>query len=277
MGCGKYFGKRQIEYIEGVPYCTDCKATGMELKHTLESERDAILRGAVEEEYVEKDKWEKAYSSSSMVSVTPERVAKLPYTIPLGGMEASLFQRVLSRTIDYLLVLFVIVSLDLLFHLSLVARWIFGDLGIPEGAYQYSTLFDPQGWIILTDHSNAARKILFLVVGLLFAYRTFCFLVGQRTLGQLFMGVFLATEKGKYPTRGARLLKGVSASLGDAALVGPVLDAAAYLMTTPKVSFSDAIGGIRAVRNDEWRATAKKLLDRATVQRIEPNRPTESY
>jgi hypothetical protein len=189
----------------------------------------------------EEDKWERAWSSKQMVNVTPENLAKLPHPIPINGLQATLFSRIYGRLLDYVFIAFGLMIVDMTIHLSVVASWIFGDLGIEPSGYQYSNLLDPEGQKLLFSSSEVLRKVA--LFGFLFAglYRVLFFVIFRRTLGQSFAGVMYTDPRGHFPGAGARLIKGVVSSLSDAALIGPLIDAVVYNVSRPQACISDAV------------------------------------
>ena len=264
MGCGKYFNKRAVELIEGVPFCAECKSAGGEFRMTIQAERETLrnLQGLPEG-----DKWEQAWSSKGMINLTPERLAKFPHPIPLEGIEAGLPERVCSRLLDYFFASFGVILLDAFFHLTVVTGWIFGDLGLAAGDYQYPSLLDPMGRDILWEHPAVAKKVFLLVIIVIGLYRLSLVLTIRRTLGESFAGIMLTTPSGRFPGFGSRFLKVVVTTLSDAALIGPLVDGVVYLLSRPPVSASDAIANMRAVRYEPWKATAIEMIHRLSITR----------
>jgi hypothetical protein len=266
MGCGKYFAKHQLQFIDGIPFCDGCKAAAGEFKNTLQAERDSILsqQGLP---ISEEDKWERAWSSKDMVNITPQKLAKLPHPIPINGLQAPLWSRIYGRLLDYVFVGFGLMILDMIFHLSVMASWIFGDLGIQPKDYQYSNLLDPEGQRLLFSNMEVLRKIAlfaFLFAGL---YRLLFFILFRRTLGQSFAGVMYTDARGHFPGIGSRFVKAIVSSLSDAALIGPAIDAVVYSVSRPQACVSDAVAGMRAVRYDRWKGMAADILHRMSEAR----------
>ena len=267
MGCGKYFPTQAVIVVEGVHFCKDCKEAAEEFRQTVQAERDAFQE---DDSLLSPplDKWERAWSSSEMVSITQERLNRLPHPIPLTDIEARLMQRLLSRALDFFFVAFALFVLDVALHLTVVTGLVFGELGLEPGDYQYPNLLDPSGWTILTSNPQVLRKVGLFAVLLLGLYRLFFYLIARRTLGQSFAGVMLATPGGRYPGLGSRFVKGLVSTLSDAVLIGPLLDLVFYSVTKPKVTLSDAVANLRAVRYEEWKKGARNLIHRTSITRI---------
>lgn len=266
MGCGKYFAKRRLQFIDGIPFCEDCHSAAGEFKQTMAAERDSIIsdQGLLT---TEEDKWERAWSSKDMINITPEKLANLPHPIPLNGIQAPLFSRVYGRLLDYVFIGFGLMLLDMFFHLTVVASWIFGDLGIQPNDYQYSNLLDPEGVNVLFSHNEVLRKVAlfaFLFAGL---YRILFFVLFRRTLGQAFANVTYTDPRGHFPGVGARLIKAIVSSISEAALIGPVVDAIVYNASRPQACISDGVANVRAVRYDRWKGMVAEILHRTSEAR----------
>lgn len=267
MGCGQYFKKSDVIFIEGVTFCTDCKTAAAEFKATLQSERKSIRehQGIME---APDDKWEKAWSSEDMISISPERLEKFPHPIPIDGLEPKLWMRIVARVLDYVFVLIWFVAVDSIFHLSRITSWIFGSEQIPPAAFDYPSLLDPKGVRIMLDNPLLLQRTGITLIVLLALYRIPVMLIAKRTLGELFSGVMLTNGVGKYPSAGSRFLRGLAATIGDAALVGPFVDMFFYSITKPSQSISDAISGLYSVRYDSWKNTAKEMLHRRNISHM---------
>ena len=267
MGCGKYFANRDVNDIAGVSFCVDCKDAAEEFYETIKAEREA-LKSQQGSTGSEDDKWERAWSSAGMVSITQERLERIPHPVPLDGIAASLPQRMFSRILDYSFVAVAVIVLDVLIHLTVVASALFGDLGLADADFQYASLVDSNGLKILVSHPAAAKKVAFVVVIILSMYRFFFYLTMKRTLGQSFAGVTFTTPRGRFPGFSSRMIKATASILADAALIGPLVDAIFYQVSKPKVCLSDALSGLRAVRYEEWKKRAADLLHQTTLTRV---------
>lgn len=267
MGCGKYFSKRAVNDIEGVSFCFDCKDAAEEFHQTIKAEREA-LKTQQDLGGVEEDKWEAAWSSAGMISITQERLERIPHPVPLDGIAPTLLQRVFSRALDYSFVAVAVLVLDVLVHLTVVATAIFGDLGLENSDLQHASLADLDGLKILFSHPAVARKVGFVIIMVLTLYRFFFYLTMKRTLGQSFAGVTFTTPRGRFPGFASRMIKATSSVLSDAALIGPLVDVVFYQVSKPKVCLSDALAGLRAVRYEEWRKRAAGLLHQTTLTRV---------
>jgi len=269
MGCGQYFAKKDILVVGGVSFCTDCKTAAAEFKATLKSERDLISsqQGPIENP---DDKWEQAWSSARAVAITPEKLEKLPHPIPIEGMTAGLGSRLFSRFLDVAFVSVGLVAIDGVFYLSRLYLWLqnnlgsfplFGRLDLKINDKDYHLLLDPDsGWELLFGDRNVLGLTFLTLILLLALHRLLFYFVARRTLGQLFAGIVLTTPRGRYPGRLSCLLKGLATTLGDAALVGPVLDVVFYLSVKPSATPSDAVAGLRAVRYNDWKNTVSLML-----------------
>lgn len=265
MGCGQYFKKGDTLLVEGVAFCTDCKAAAAEFKQTVAAERKSIRQhqGFVESE---EDKWEKAWSSQEMISLSRERLEKFPHPIPIDGLEPKLFSRVVARLLDFFWVLIWFAVVDSMLYLSRLTSWIFGSEGIPKAALDYPSLLDPKGIGFMFESILLLQRTCIVLIILLAVYRIPVMLIAGRTMGELFAGVMLTNGQGKYPSMGSRFLRGVTATLSDAALIGPILDMIFYSITKPSQSISDAVSGVFSVRYEGWKTTAKQMLHRRSMQ-----------
>jgi hypothetical protein len=265
MGCGLYFTKGDVLFIEGIAFCEDCKAAAAEFKTTVQSERKAIRQsqGFVERE---EDKWEGAWSSEQMISLSRERLEKFPHPIPIDGLEPKLISRIVARLLDVFFVVVWFVAVDSIFYLSKLTSWMFGSENIPTAALDYPSLLDPKGIQFMFDNGLLLQRTCIVLILLIAAYRIPVMLIAGRTMGELFAGVMLTNGAGKYPTIGSRFLRGFAATLGDASLIGPFVDMFFYSITRPSQSISDAVSGVFSVRYEAWKTTARGLIHRRSVQ-----------
>jgi len=267
MGCGQYFKKGDVLIVEGVAFCTNCKAAAAEFKATVKAERKSISesRGFIERD---EDKWEKAWSSEEMISISRERLEKFPHPIPIEGLEPKLYSRVAARLLDVFFVVVWFIVVDSVFHLSKITSWMFGSENIPKAALDYPSLLDPKGIQFMLDNTLLLQRTCITLILLIAAYRIPVMLIAGRTLGELFSGVMLTNGAGKYPSMGSRFLRGFAATLGDGALVGPIVDMIFYSITKPSQSISDAVAGVFPVRYEAWKTTAKMMLHRRSAAHV---------
>ena len=267
MGCGQYFTKGDVLLVEGVAFCTDCKVAAAEFKATVQAERKSIRQsqGLVERE---EDKWESAWSSEQMISLSRDRLDKFPHPIPIEGLEPKLLSRIVARLLDVFFVVVWFVAVDSIFHLSRVTSWMFGAEEIPKAALDYPSLLDPRGFQFMLDNILLLQRTCITLVILIAAYRIPVMLIAGRTMGELFAGVMLTNGAGKYPTFGSRFLRGLAATLGDASLIGPFVDMLFYSITRPSQSISDAVSGVFSVRYEAWKTTARAMIHRRSAQHV---------
>lgn len=232
-----------------------------ELREILRNEREMLFTGTAST-WGSDDKWEQAWDSTKMVNLTPARLKTFPHPIPLKGLDVLAVKRIQSRILDYIFVAVPLIAVDAMVHLLKLARMIFGDLGIQENQYQYGVVLDPVGRELALSNFGVLSKLFFIGILFLLLYRLFFYVFFKRTLGQMFSDTMITNSEGRFPGFFACLIKAVTTTLGDAALIGGVLDLGAYVMTKPQVSFSDAIAGMRAVRFDDWRGLAARLMTR---------------
>ena len=249
------------------------KLDSEELKEILRAEREHLYSS--QSLYGDTtDKWDQAWDSSRMMAVTPERLGKFPHPIPLKGLDVLPATRIWSRFLDYVLVgfgLFFLDSLGGVFNLTLtnVAKNIFGDLGLKPGDYQYSCLIDSVGRAILFSHPNVVKKVILLGFLMLLVHRIIFYVCFNRTLGQMFAGAMITGKDGRFPSLASRLIKAITTTIADASIIGSIVDLVFYLITKPHVTATDAISGVRAVRYDEWKTLAARLMDRMNLVRKE--------
>jgi hypothetical protein len=248
------------------------KLDSPELQEILRAEREVLYSS---QEFVDEsdEKWEKSWDSVRMMAVTVERLRKFPHPIPLRGLDVLPATRIISRLLDYVFVGFGLFVLDSLggpvgLNLTKVARYFFGDLGLEPREYQYSIFLDPQGWNIFTSNLGAVRKVALLAFALLFFHRLFFYMVCHRTIGQMFSGTMMTGRDGRHPGLASRLLKAVTTSIADASILGSLVDLGFFIAVRPHVSVTDAISGMRAVRYEDWRNLAARLLSKmATIRK----------
>ena len=267
MGCGQYFRKKDVLLIEGVAFCEDCKTAAAEFKATVQAERKSV-REAQGFGESEEDKWESAWSSDEMVSLSRERLEKFPHPIPIDGLEPKLFSRIFARLLDVFFVIIGFVMVDSLFYLSRITSWMFGQEGIDPKVLDYPSLLDPKGIGFMFENPLLLQRTCVVLILLIALYRIPIMVISGRTLGELFAGVMLTNREGKYPSMAARFLRALAATLGDGALIGPILDMIFYAITDPSQSISDAVAGVYSVRYDGWKTTAKAMLSRHGAQRL---------
>jgi hypothetical protein len=247
------------------------KKTGLndrELQEILEAERQAIFAAVAQDDGTE-EKWDSTMEEAAVLTPTPDRVARFPHPIPLTGLDAPLSWRIKSRLFDYFIVFVPLFLLDGLFHLTNVTRFFLGDLGLKPEGYQFIVTLSPGSWHVFAAQPAALLKILLFVSLVLFIYRFVLYFFARRTLGQLVTGTMLANHEGRYPSTKARIIKAVTSTLGDAVIIGTVIDLFFYLVVRPKMTVTDAVSGIRAVRHEDWAKLATRLLDRMIIIRRE--------
>ncbi len=239
-----------------------------ELQEILEAERQAIF-AAVSQENGAEETWDSLMEEAAVLTPTPERVGRFPHPIPLAGLDAPLTRRIKSRLFDYFIVFVPLFLLDGLFHLTHVTRFFLGDLGLKPEGYNFIVTLSPGSWHVFVAQPAALLKILLFVFLVLFIYRLVFYYFARRTLGQLVTGTMLASHEGRYPSTASRIIKAVTSTLADAIIIGTVLDLLFYLVVRPKMTVTDAVSGIRAVRHEDWAKLTTRLLDRMTTIRRE--------
>jgi hypothetical protein len=234
-----------------------------DLREILETERQAIYSEIALEDNGE----EKLGPSTEVAQVfvpTPAKLSRFPHPIPLDGLDAPITKRIKSRLLDYILVGVPLFLMDGLFHLTRVASFFLGDLGLKPEECDFIVTLTPKSWGVFVTHPAALLKILLFVFLVLLGYRLFFYYFARRTMGQLFTSTMLTNREGRYPSVGNRMTKAVVSTLADAVLIGTLLDGLFYLITKPHMSVTDAVSGIRAVRQDDWAKITAQLLDRMT-------------
>ena len=247
------------------------KKTGLnnrELQEILEAERQAIY-SVLSQDDGGGESWDSTMEEAAVLIPTPDRVGRFPHPIPLAGLDAPLFWRIKSRLFDYFIVFMPLFLLDGLFHLTNVTRFFLGDLGLKPEGYNVIVTLSPGSWHVFKAQPAALLKILLFVFLVLLIYRFVFYYFVRRTLGQLVTRTMLTNHEGRYPTTGSRIIKAVTSTLADAILIGTLLDFLFYLVVRPKMTVTDAVSGIRAVRHDDWAKLATRLLDRMTTIRRE--------
>lgn len=262
MGCGHYFPKNKMTVVGGVPYCEDCRSLAKEYKIALDAEKQVVVGGHPVASG-DSNKWEQAYDGSQMVSLTPERLDRLPYPIPIKDLAPSLWLRIQSRLIDYFLVGVMVVILDLVFHLARLGKWFFGGTNVPVSAVQYRTLLDPQGLKILFSNLVVFKEVFLVVVLVLLLYRLFFCVCYRRTLGEFFSNIRLTNKEGRYPGRVQMFFKSILTSLGEVPLfLGALVDLLFFVLVKPAATPGEIITGVRAVNNSSWEETARQMVHR---------------
>ncbi len=232
-----------------------------ELQEILEAERLAIYAVLSQENGAE-EKWDADMEAAAVLTPTPDRVDRFPHPIPLAGLDAPLSWRIKSRLFDYFIVFMPLFLLDGLFHLTNVTRFFLGDLGLKAEGYDFIVSLSPGSWHVFVAQPTALMKILLFVVLVLFIYRFVMYYFARRTLGQLVTGTMLTNHEGRYPTTTSRMIKAVTTTLADAVVIGTVFDLLFYLVVRPRMTATDAVSGIRAVRHHDWARLTTRLLDR---------------
>ena len=237
-----------------------------ELQEILEAEREAIYSQVSTGDGAE-ERWDSMMEEAAVLLPTPERVGRFPHPIPLEGLDAPLGWRIKSRLLDYLVVGVPLFLLDGLFHLTRVTRFFLGDLGLKPEGYDFIVTLSPGSWKVFVTHPPALLKIALFVVIILLVYRLILYYFARRTLGQLVTGTMLTNHEGRYPSTASRITKAIATTLADAVVVGTLLDLFFYSVVRPRMTVTDAVAGIRAVRHEDWAKLTTRLLDRMSIIR----------
>jgi len=235
-----------------------------ELREILDKEREVLYSEETFGEATD-DKWEQAWSSKSVASVSAARLKKFPHAIPLAGMESGLGARVWGRILDGVFVGFGFFLLDMTFRVPTLARSIFEDAlsGFTVSQSQYSLTYQFGSREIFSNWIGIS-KVFLLFVMCLGIYRLLFYVFTGRTLGQMFAGVLMTSGEGKYTNLLTRFLKAVTSTLSDASLIGPFVEIGVRQSTAEFVTATDAISGMRAVHYDSWNKKANHLVTRLT-------------